>query len=171
MTQNISDNTLAFANGMEPPHILTSSFQTSFAQMGGTGATISLVIAILIFTKFRPYREIAKLGLAPSIFEINEPIIFGLPIVFNIPMMIPFVFLPVIQTLIAYFATSVGLVSKTVVLVPWITPPIISGWLSTAGDWRAPVLQVILIAIGVVVYLPFLKISERVSIKQAELSR
>ncbi|WP_265455755.1 PTS sugar transporter subunit IIC [Enterococcus sp. HY326] len=171
MTQNINDNMLAFANGMEPPHILTVSFQTAFAQMGGTGATISLVIAILIFSKFKPYREIAKLGAAPSLFEINEPIIFGLPIVFNIPMMIPFVCLPALQTLIAYFATSIGLVSKTVVLVPWITPPVISGWLATAGDWRAPVLQILLIVLGVIIYLPFLKISEKVSIKQAELAR
>lgn len=170
MTQNINDNMLAFTNGTEPPHILTVSFQTAFAQMGGTGATISLVLAILIFSKFKPYREIAKLGTAPSIFEINEPIIFGLPIVFNIPLMIPFVCLPAIQTLIAYVFTSIGLVSKTVVLVPWITPPIISGWLATAGDWRAPVLQLFLIVLGVIIYLPFLKISERVSIKQAEIA-
>lgn len=169
MLQNMNDNMLAVSNGIEPPHILTSSFQTAFAQMGGTGATISLLIAIFIFSKFRPYREIAKLSIAPGIFEINEPVIFGLPIVFNIPMMIPFVFLPAIQTLIAYFATAAGLVDRTVVLVPWVTPPIISGWIATGGDWRAPVLQIILIAIGVAFYLPFLKISERVSIRQGEL--
>ena len=69
--------------------------------MGGTGATISLIIAVYIFTKFKPYREVVKLATAPGIFEINEPIIFGLPIVFNIPMMIPFVALPAIQTIIA----------------------------------------------------------------------
>lgn len=167
MTQNINDNMLAFQDGKDIPHILTSSFQTCFAQMGGTGATISLIIAILIFSKFKPYREVAKLATAPGLFEINEPVIFGLPIVFNIPMMIPFVALPAIQTLIAYFLTTVGLVSKTVVLVPWITPPIISGYLATAGDWRASVLQVLLIALGVVIYLPFLKVSEQVSRRQA----
>ncbi|MGX6978230.1 PTS sugar transporter subunit IIC [Vagococcus elongatus] len=167
MTQNITDNMLAFSNGTEPPHILTAPFQTAFAQMGGTGATISLLVAIFLFSKFRPYREIAKLAVAPGLFEINEPVIFGLPIVFNLPMMIPFVVLPALQTIIAYAATAAGMVSKTVVMVPWITPPIISGWLATGGDWRAPVLQVLLIALGVVVYLPFLKISERVSIQQA----
>lgn len=167
MTQNINDNMLAFTNGTEPPHILTVSFQTAFAQMGGTGATISLLLAIFLFSKFRPYREISKLALAPGIFEINEPVIFGLPIVFNIPMMIPFVCLPALQTLIAYFATYIGLVDRTVVMVPWVTPPIISGWIATGGDWRAPVLQLFLIALGIMIYLPFLKISERVSIKQA----
>lgn len=169
MLQNINENTLAFESGLEPPHILTSSFQTAYAQMGGTGATISLILAILIFSKTKHYRQVAKIGLASGIFEINEPIIYGFPIVFNLPMMIPFVLLPVIQTLIAYFATAMGLVSKTVVMVPWITPPVISGYLATAGDWRASLLQIILIAVGVVVYLPFLKISEAVLNREAQL--
>jgi len=169
MLQNMNENMSAFSEGIEPPHILTASFQTSFAQMGGTGATISLIIAIFIFSKVPVYREIAKLATPPGIFEINEPMIFGMPIVFNLPMMIPFVLLPIIQTLIAYSATAAGLVSRTVVFIPWITPPIISGYLATAGDWRAPLLQVFLIVLGVVVYLPFLKISEKVLVKQAEL--
>lgn len=169
MTQNINDNMVAFSQGVEPPHILTISFQTAFAQMGGTGSTISLLIAILLFSKMRAYREVSKLALAPGIFEINEPVIFGLPIVFNIPMMIPFVLLPIIQTIIAYLATAAGLVSRTVVFIPWVTPPIISGWLATAGDWRASALQIFLIALGVIVYWPFLKISEKVLVKQAEL--
>lgn len=171
MTQNINDNMLALQNGQDIPHILTISFQTCFSQMGGTGATISLLIAIFLFSKSKTYRNIAKLAVAPGIFEINEPVIFGLPIVFNIPMMIPFVCLPAIQCLIAYGATAIGLVSRTVVLVPWVTPPIISGYLATAGDWRASVLQVFLLALGVIIYLPFLKISERVAIKQAELAQ
>lgn len=169
MTQNINDNMIAFSEGVEIPHILTISFQTVFVQMGGTGSTISLLIAIFIFSKFKPYKEVAKLALAPGIFEINEPVIFGLPVVFNLPMMIPFIGLPIIQMLIAYFATAVGLVSRTVVFIPWVTPPVISGYLATAGDWRAPILQILLIILGVFVYLPFLKISERVSIRQAEL--
>jgi PTS system cellobiose-specific IIC component len=169
MQQNINENMAAFAAGKDIPHILTGPFQTSFAQMGGTGATISLIIAVYIFTKFKPYREVVKLATAPGIFEINEPIIFGLPIVFNIPMMIPFVALPAIQTIIAYFATAAGLVSKTVVMIPWVTPPIISGYLATAGDIRASILQIILIALGVIIYMPFLKISEQVSRKQAEI--
>ncbi|WP_027108846.1 PTS sugar transporter subunit IIC [Lacticigenium naphthae] len=169
MTQNINENMTAFNEGLEVPHILTLSFQTAFAQMGGTGSTISLIIAVFIFSKISAYKEIAKLSLAPGIFEINEPIIFGLPIVFNLPMMIPFVLLPIIQTLIAYAATAAGLISRTVVYIPWVTPPVISGWLATGGDWRASVLQIILITLGVLVYLPFLKISEQVLVRQAEL--
>lgn len=169
MQQNINENMAALAEGKEIPHILTGPFQTCFAQMGGTGATISLILAVIIFIKFKPYREVAKLAVAPGLFEINEPIIFGFPIVFNIPMMVPFVAIPAIQAIIAYFATAAGLVSKTVVMIPWVTPPIISGYLATAGDIRASILQVFLIALGVVIYLPFLKMSEQVARKQAEL--
>lgn len=169
MQQNINENMAALAEGSEIPHILTGPFQTCFAQMGGTGATISLILAVIIFIKFKPYREVAKLAVAPGLFEINEPIIFGFPIVFNIPMMVPFVAIPAIQAIIAYFATAAGLVSKTVVMIPWVTPPIISGYLATAGDIRASILQVFLIALGVVIYLPFLKMSEQVARKQAEL--
>jgi len=67
-----------------------------------------------------------------------------------------------------YYATLAGLVSRTVVLVPWTTPPLIGPYLSTAGDWRAVVLQVVILAVGVALYLPFMKISERVAAKQAE---
>lgn len=170
LTQNINENMIAYSQGTEPPNILTISFQTSFAQMGGTGATFCLLIAILIFSWMKPYREVAKLSLAPGLFEINEPMIFGLPIVFNIPMIIPFVIVPIVQALIAYAVTAIGLVSKTVVFIPWVTPPVISGYLATAGDWRAPILQILLIAIGVMIYLPFLKVSERVLKRQAEMN-
>jgi len=170
LTQNINENMLAYSQGTEPPNILTISFQTSFVQMGGTGATFCLLIAILIFSRMKSYREVAKLSLAPGLFEINEPMIFGLPIVFNIPMIIPFVIVPVVQALLAYAVTAIGWVSKTVVFIPWVTPPVISGYLATAGDWRAPALQVILIALGVIIYLPFLKVSERVLKRQAEMN-
>lgn len=168
---NMNENMLAYQNGEEPMHILNSSFQAVYAQMGGTGATISLIIAIFLFSKHRSNKEIAKLAVAPGLFEINEPIIFGIPIVYNLPLMIPFVLLPVIQTILAYFATSIGLVSILKVQIPWITPPIISGWLASAGDIRVPILQIVLIVIGVIVYLPFLKISDMVVEKQAKIEK
>ncbi|MFV0255243.1 MAG: PTS sugar transporter subunit IIC [Erysipelotrichaceae bacterium] len=170
LLMNMNENMLAFQNGEEPMHILNSSFQAVYAQMGGTGATISLIIAIFLFSKRRSNKEIAKLAVAPGIFEINEPIIFGIPIVYNLPLMIPFVLLPVLQTLIGYFATSIGLVSILKVQIPWITPPIISGWLASAGDIRVPILQIFLIIFGVICYLPFLKISDMVAERAAAKS-
>lgn len=166
---NMNDNMAAFTEGKDIPHIITTAFQAVYPQMGGTGATISLLLAIFLFSRSKASRDIAKLSLAPGIFEINEPLIFGYPIVYNLPMIILFILLPVINGLIGYFATAVGLVNPTVVMIPWITPPLISGYLSTAGDWRTVILQAVLIVMGAFLYLPFMKVSERVSARMAAI--
>ncbi|MGT2845949.1 PTS sugar transporter subunit IIC [Streptococcus massiliensis] len=165
---NMNENMAAVNAGEVPKHIINSNFVTVYTQMGGTGGTIALILAVLLFIKFKPYREVAKLGAAPGIFEINEPIIFGLPIVFNIPMMIPFVLSPVIGALIGYFATFIGFVQPLSVYIPWTTPPIISGYLASAGDLKVVFVQIIIIIATTAFYIPFLKISERVALKQME---
>ncbi|WP_086350771.1 PTS sugar transporter subunit IIC [Candidatus Enterococcus clewellii] len=164
---NINDNALAFSNGETPPHILTKPFVTVFTQMGGTGCTISLLFAILIFSKYQASRRVGQLALGPGIFNINEPLIYGFPIVFNLPMMIPFVGIPFLFSIIGYVLTSIGFVAKTVVFIPWMTPPLVSGYLATGGDWRAVIIQVLLIVLATIIYLPFLRISETISKKQA----
>lgn len=167
LLQNMNENMMAVQTGMQPTHILNSSFQTVYAQMGGTGATISLIIAILLFSKNKANKSVAKLAVPSGIFEINEPVIFGLPIVFNIPLIIPFVLVPVVQAIIAYVATYIGVLPILKVNVPWITPPVISGWLASVGDIRVPLFQIALIALGVAIYLPFFKIHEKILEKQA----
>ena len=164
---NMNENMAAINEGKEAPHIINSSFITVYSQMGGTGGTMALILAVILFVKYKPYKDVVSLSVAPSIFEINEPIIFGLPIVFNIPMMIPFIFSPVIGALIGYFATAIGFVKPLSVLVPWTTPPIISGFLASSGDWKVAFLQIIILIVTLFCYLPFLKISERVSRAQA----
>lgn len=166
LLQNMQDNMLAYANHQEIPHIINMAFKDTFAVMGGSGNTISLLIAIFIFGKRKDYKDISKMSLTPSIFNISEPIIFGLPIVFNPMLIIPFVLAPIFSLTVAYFATAVGLINHVVVQTPWTTPPVISGFLATGGDWRAAVLQVVIIIASVFIYLPFLKIDERVSAKQ-----
>lgn len=168
MLVNMNENMAAVQAGQAAPHILNTNFQTVYAQMGGTGATISLLIAVFFFVKFKPYRDVSKLGLAPGLFNINEPIIFGMPIVFNLPMIIPFVLNPIIGALIGYFATAIGFVAPLAYLVPWTTPPLISGFIGSGGDIKVVLVQIIILIIGVAIYLPFLKISERVARIQAE---
>ncbi|MCM3213061.1 PTS sugar transporter subunit IIC (plasmid) [Niallia taxi] len=160
---NMNENMLAYANGQAIPHIINSSFVPTFGMIGGTGSTISLILAIFLFGKSKPGKDIAKLATGPGLFNINEPVIFGYPIVFNIPMMIPFVLLPAIGIIVGYFATAIGFISKTVVYIPWTTPPLLSAYLATAGDWKAVILQALIIVGGAFLYLPFMKISERVS--------
>jgi len=168
---NMNENMAATANGEAAPHIINSAFHQVYgALMGGTGSTIALVIAILIFSRYQAYKDLSKLALGPNIFNINEPVIFGLPIVFNLPMIIPFVLSPIVGTTIGYLATSMELVNRCVVTIPWTTPPFLSGFLATAGDWRAIVVQAVIIVALVFFYLPFLKISERVARTNAETS-
>ncbi|HAP8551501.1 TPA: PTS sugar transporter subunit IIC [Enterococcus faecium] len=168
LIQNMQENMAAYANKEQIPHIINMAFKDTFAVMGGSGNTIALLIAIFIFSRRKDYKDFAKLSVTPAIFNISEPIIFGLPIVFNISLIIPFVLAPIFSLTVAYFATAVGLINHVVVQIPWTTPPVISGFLTTAGDWRAAVLQILIIAASVFIYLPFLRIDEHVTTKLSE---
>lgn len=169
LLQNTNDNMLAFANHEKIPHILNNVFVPTFGMIGGTGSTISLIIAILLVAKLKSNKQVASLAIAPGLFNINEPVIFGIPIVFNFSLLIPFIGMPAFGITLAYFCTKVGLISHTIALVPWTTPPLISAFLATGGDIRAVILQALIIATGVVVWIPFLKVSENVQLKQVEL--
>lgn len=170
LLNNMQENTLAFAQHQDIPNIICMAFKDTFGVMGGSGNTIALLIAIYLFSRKSDYRDIAKLATAPCLFNISEPIIFGLPIVFNPALIVPFVLAPVFSLTTAYYATAWGLINHVTVQIPWTTPPIISGFLATGGDWRAAVLQVLIITITVFIYLPFLKFAERVAMAQATLS-
>lgn len=165
---NMNENMLAFANGEVIPHIINSTFIPTFGMFGGTGSTFSLLLATFIFGKSKVTKDVAKLSIAPGLFNINEPVIFGYPIVFNVAMMIPFVLLPAIGIIVGYIATAIGFMNHCVVLVPWTTPPILNAYLATGGDIRAVVVQLAIIIGGVFLYLPFMKINERVMINIAE---
>ncbi|MCL5497177.1 PTS system, cellobiose-specific IIC component [Phytobacter palmae] len=162
---NTNENMLAYASGQPIPHIINNIFVPTFGMIGGTGSTISLLLAIFIFSRQKSAKQVARLSISPGLFNINEPVIFGLPIVFNLPLMIPFVLLPAIGIYFAWLCTTLGWMSRCVVMIPWTTPPILSAWLATAGDWRAVVVQLIIIIFGVFFYLPFLKIAERVALR------
>ena len=170
MLVNMSENMEAFASGHEAPHILTNTFRDTFGQFGGVGNTIGLIIAILLFSKIVSNRKIAWLSLGPSLFNINEPMIFGYPIVFNLSMLIPFYLNPLISISIAYFFTSIGWMGKTVVMIPWNLPPIISAYLATAGDWRAAVIHFFILILNVLLYLPFMKLNEKILKRTGELN-
>ncbi|WP_317944869.1 PTS sugar transporter subunit IIC [Carnobacterium maltaromaticum] len=163
LIQNMQENMAAYANHEKIPHIINMAFKDTFAVMGGSGNTIALLIAIFIFSRRQDYKDFAKLSVTPAVFNISEPIIFGLPIVFNISLIIPFILAPIFSLTIAYFATAMGFINHVVVQIPWTTPPVISGFLATAGDWRAAFLQIIIIAVSVFIYLPFLRIDEKVT--------
>ncbi|MGP4063881.1 PTS sugar transporter subunit IIC [Oceanobacillus sp. M65] len=157
----IEQNLNLFQSGMsafDVPNIVTKPFLDSFVFMGGSGTTIALLLAIFIVIrheKNHPYREVAKLSAPAGLFNINEPVIFGLPIVLNPVMLLPFILIPVTLTVTSYVALATGIVPKTVAILPWTTPPILSGYLVTGGSWRGIALQVFNLTLAVLMYIPF----------------
>lgn len=154
-------NAAAIQMGGQATNYITRVFFDVYVHLGGSGATIALIIAIfLVVKKRKEYKDVAKLGLPNGIFQINEPMIFGLPIVLNPIMFIPFIITPGVLTLVAYLATAIGLVPATFVQIPWITPVGIGGFLATGGSIRAAILALVNLAIAVMIYLPFVKIAD-----------
>ena len=155
------DNLHAFQQHQVLPHIYTQQFIDMFTTFGGGGSTLSLLIVILFFCKSKRMRELAKLALVPGIFGINEPIIFGLPVVLNPVIAVPFIITPVLNTLIAGLCFTWGWIPYTNgVNLPWTTPIGFSGWLTT-GSWRGVVLQFILLILGCLIYYPFAKVQDQ----------
>jgi PTS system cellobiose-specific IIC component len=155
LLQSIQENMDAFSAGKEIPNIITEPFTNAFGLIGGGGCILPLVIAILWVSKRQEQRQIAKFGLTTCLFNITEPIMFGLPVVMNPIYMIPCALIPSINLIIAYFATSIGLIGKTVAAAPWITPPVIQSFIATGGDITAAILTVILIVLDVFLFVPF----------------
>ena len=115
---------------------------------------------MLLFCRSKRVRELGKLALIPGIFGINEPIIFGLPILLNPLMLIPFMLVPTINIVISYFCMSLGLVPLcSGVAIPWTMPVILSGFLATG--WQGAVLQLVLLILGVFLYMPFIKMMDK----------
>ena len=131
----------------------------SFVLLGGAGATMGLVLAILLVVKEGSPRRLAQLSIVPAVFNINEVLLFGLPIILNPLFLVPFVVVPLLLTLLAVAAAQSGFIELQVTRMPWTTPPFISGWLLT-GSWRGVALQAVGLAISTAVYLPFVRRSE-----------
>ncbi|MGL4771992.1 MAG: PTS sugar transporter subunit IIC [Clostridium sp.] len=152
----LNKNTELVNAGKEPAYALTRNFVDVYAMHGGSGATLCLMVAIFIFSKKQETRELAKLGVAPGVFQINEPVIFGLPLVLNPMYFIPFLITPPLLMTIAWVFTEViPFADKLYVTAPWVTPPILSAFVGTGGDFKAAILAAALFLLGVVIYAPF----------------
>lgn len=156
----MATNIAAVAAGNMPPVLFTKTFFDSFILMGGSGATICLLLALLIGTKRGNSKRLFRLSIFPSLFNVNELVLFGLPVVFNPIMLIPFILVPLVLLGTSAGAMALGLVPFCSQTVQWTTPVLFSGWLST-GSWTGAALQAVNIAIGTAIYLPFIKLSEK----------
>ncbi len=142
-------------------NIINMSFWDTYMSLGGSGCTIGLLIAIFLFSKRGDYRAIAKLETAPAIFEINEPMTFGLPIVLNPLLVLPFIITPLVTGTFAYFMTKIGFAGVCVYAMPWTTPPILSAWLSTGGSIGAIITQLLCILLSIAIYTPFVILANK----------
>lgn len=149
-------------------NIINMSFWDTYMSLGGSGCTIGLLIAIFLFSRRGDYRAIAKLEVAPAIFEINEPMTFGLPIVLNPLLVVPFIITPLVTGTFAYFMTRIGFAGVCVYAMPWTTPPILSAWLSTGGSIGAIITQLICILISIGIYMPFVVLANKAEDAQAQ---
>ncbi|MNO63504.1 Lichenan permease IIC component [compost metagenome] len=155
---------LTIANGAT---VVTEQFRSLFLQFGGSGLTLGLVFAMLIAGKSAQSKSLGKIALVPGLFNINEPVIFGFPIVMNPLMFVPFVAAPTVTAIICYLAIKTGMVPPfSGVTVPWTTPPIISGLLVLG--WRGALLQAIIMVISTVIYFPFFKKQDAINLKQEQ---
>ena len=160
-------NTAAYTAHHDIPYVMNLTMIQMFAEFGGSGVTIGLVIAILIFSKREDNRTIAGISIVPGLFNINETMTFGIPLVLNPILDIPFIFAPVVTVIIGYILVSSGFCPKIVLEVPWTMPPVLLGFVATGGNLMGAVAQLVVLAVSVVVYIPFLIAYEKFQAKQA----
>lgn len=151
-------NAEQLANGEAMTHLMNlQMFRISV--MGGAGGTLGLVL-LMMRSKIVEYRTIGKLSLIPGICSINEPVIFGLPIVFNPILAIPFLVSPIVSLLLTYFAQKIGIIGLGVIVDPSFTPFFAQAYLSSM-DWRNVIFTLFLVFVSVVIYYPFFKVMEK----------
>lgn len=162
-----AENLAAFEAGIALPHIVNYQFISFFVKLGGVGATLSLTLLCLFKSKSDQYKALGKLGIGASLFNINEPIIFGFPIVLNPMLMIPFILSNVTVGIVTYAAIYFQLVPYiNGVNLPYTIPAVISGFMICG--WRGALLQVVLLIITGLIYYPFFKAQDKVAYIQEQ---
>lgn len=153
------ENMRLVAEGGEPVHIFTKTFFDVFVLMGGSGATLCLLAALLLSRRSsRTDKKLFGVSIIPSLFNVNEIVLFGLPVIFNPVMIIPFILVPMSIFLISTVVFATGLVPLASTQISWTTPIFLSGYMAT-GSWRAVLLQAVNLSVGTMIYMHFLKIS------------
>lgn len=167
---NLENNILLYASSHNAfdgqLSIINKGFLDTFVFMGGAGTSLCIIISVLIIARSRYMRSIAKMGGIFAVFNMNEIVLFGFPIILNPILLIPFFLTPVTITLFSWIVVNFGLVGRVVTEVHWAMPPFISGYLATGGHLSGSVLQVVNICIGIAIYLPFIRLMDRRAVRK-----
>ena len=161
---NLTTNIAFMTNQAGDPAVLTKPFVDSFMFMGGAGNMLALIIAIMLVSKRKDYKQISKLGFVPALFNISEPIMFGLPVVMNPILIIPMILVTIAGLGIGYLATILGFMPYTFVATPWTTPPLVGAFLATGGSFGALLSALVALVVSVLIYMPFVKAMDKAEI-------
>lgn len=165
----LGKNVDAYANGQTPPYITAAGFET-FVFIGGGGATLMLVV-FMMMSKNKGLRTLGRLSFPSGLFEINEPVVFGAPIVLNPVLMIPYILSNMTLVVLTYTLMYFDLIGRPVVMVPWTMPPILMQYLASGGDWRCAVYGAAALVITGLIYYPFFKLFEKQREEEETLER
>jgi len=162
-----AENLAALAAGRPLPNIITGSFSV-FCQPGGIGATFGLAFLLMFLAKSKRLRTLGKLSILPAIFGINEPLIFGVPILLNPLLFIPYVLNPIICTVVSYVSIAIGIVPRlSGTEVNWTMPQFVSGFLAQGP--QAMIMQIVLVSLTTLIWFPFFKmIDKKITAEEAE---
>ena len=150
---------LSLENGA---HIVTQQFLDSFLLISGSGITFGVVVAMLFAAKSKQYKALGKVAAFPALFNVNEPVVFGFPVVMNPLMFLPFVLVPIVAAVVVYASIAIGFMQPfSGVTLPWSTPAIISGFM--VAGWQGALVQVIILALSTLIYFPFFKIQDKIA--------
>lgn len=161
-------NYTAFTSGQDVPHIISASFMGVFPIIGGNGMTLGAIILAVFIARSTRLKKFSRMILPSSFFNISEPITFGLPIVLNPIIIIPWILGPMAAVIFDYFFIKIGLVPAPIgITVPWTTPVFLGGWLAT-NSIRGGILQLFNIVLVALIWVPFLKIIDRQYLKEEQ---
>lgn len=147
MAQNVDGKFIAYAG----------EFTNSYVTIGGSGATLLLCFYIAFRAKSDQLRMLGKASMGPAIFNINEPLIFGLPIVYNPMLTIPFILAPIVSASIGYWGVQLGLAGKAIAQTPWPTPIGLGAYVGSGGSVGAFVVALVCALAAFVIWYPFIK--------------
>ena len=158
MSANLDGGSYAFAG----------EFTNAYVTIGGSGATLGMTLFIAFFAKSEQLKILGKAALGPALFNINEPIIFGMPVVYNPILAIPFMIAPIASASIAFLAVDSGLVAKNIAQMPWPSPVGIGAFVGTAGDIKAGILAIICATVAFLIWFPFIKVYDAKLVKEEQ---
>jgi PTS system cellobiose-specific IIC component len=161
----LAENMAAASSGQPPVHVFTQEFFIWFTWQGGSGVTLAFALQLL-FAKSKQLRLVGRAGIVPALFNINEPLLFGAPVVMNGKLAPPFVIAPTVLVITSWLAMHVGLVRAPYIEVVWTLPAPAGAYLSTGGDVRAVVLQVANLALALLIWWPFVRRYDRFLLEQ-----